>query len=282
MGYNDRYWSDREYLSDLAKKHTLQMEKEYSEEIKYSKEKSRVYGMTNNCKKPLGAIINKVVPEIQLVDCDSVSAIFKYSQGRTCVLNFASYLNPGGRFLDGSKAQEECLCHASFLYNVLKFQMDYYRWNKYSKNFSLYYDRAVYSPKITFIQDDKEIMADVLTCAAPNLTAYRKYMNQRFGGFNTPELERRIFEENAKALRARQEFVKLVAEDNLVETLILGAFGCGVFGQDANAVIINWQDIFQVSSIKRVLYAVPSDIDKDNYNIFYNKLRIDQKGKLDG
>ena len=39
---------------------------------------------------------------------------------KIAVLNFASFKNPGGMFYNGSSAQEESLCHESFLYNVLK------------------------------------------------------------------------------------------------------------------------------------------------------------------
>ena len=35
--------------------------------------------------------------------------------GRTAILNYASYKSPGGFFLEGSPAQEEALCHESIL-----------------------------------------------------------------------------------------------------------------------------------------------------------------------
>ena len=273
MSYNDRYWVDKSYRASLAKEHTFKMDAKYKDEIKYSKNKTISYGMNNNCRKPVGSLLNRVIPEIILEDCDSVAAVFKYAeQGRVCVLNFASYLNPGGRFMDGSKAQEECLCHASFLYNVLRSQLEYYRWNKYNRNNTdkraLYMDRALYSPKIKFFMGDKQVDVDVLTCAAPNLTAYGKYMHDRFGGLKFPELEQTIQEDNEKALRDRMQFIKDVAEDNGVNTLILGAFGCGVFGQDANLVAQIWKELFKISSVRLVVYAVPSEIDKDNYEIF--------------
>ena len=99
--------------------------------------------------------------KIEVVDMDSVSAIFQYAENNTAVLNFASYKNPGGMFVNGSKAQEECLCHESFLYNVLKENQNYYNWNNQHKNRALYLNRALYSPNIKFFHEDKELLEPV-------------------------------------------------------------------------------------------------------------------------
>ena len=48
-----------------------------------------------------------------------VKELFDEEKESICALNFASYKNPGGKFMDGSSAQEECLCHESILYEVL-------------------------------------------------------------------------------------------------------------------------------------------------------------------
>ena len=47
-----------------------------------------------------------------LTDMDSVSLS---DNGRTAILNYASYKSPGGFFLEGSPAQEEALCHYPIL-----------------------------------------------------------------------------------------------------------------------------------------------------------------------
>lgn len=78
---------------------------------------------------------------------DSVSCLFNLSDnGRTAILNYASYKSPGGFFLEGSPAQEEALCHESNLYPILlAFDRTYYAW----LNKALYLNRALYSSGIT-------------------------------------------------------------------------------------------------------------------------------------
>ena len=55
--------------------------------------------------------------------------------------------------MEGSSAQEECLCHTSNLYNVLKRFPKYYEWNKKHNNKALYTNRAMYSENVTFLDE---------------------------------------------------------------------------------------------------------------------------------
>ena len=45
--------------------------------------------------------------------------LFADDGGKTAFLDFASFKNPGGGFLNGSSAQEEAVCAASDLFNIL-------------------------------------------------------------------------------------------------------------------------------------------------------------------
>lgn len=47
--------------------------------------------------------------EVKIIveNIDSVSAVMRYGNPNTAVLNFSSYKNPGEIFMNGSKAQEE-------------------------------------------------------------------------------------------------------------------------------------------------------------------------------
>ena len=147
------YWQNKPLRALQANQHTEIMARQYPEEIEDSFVNSLIYSPTDTFFINL---IDKEIP-IFLAAEDSVSAIFDYYDGKTAVLNFASYKNPGGGFLSGSRAQEESLCHSSFLYNVLSRFPTYYGWNQNHLNRSLYENRAIYSPRILFENEDGDI-----------------------------------------------------------------------------------------------------------------------------
>lgn len=247
MAYIKEYWVDKEQRASVAKKHTEEMNKKYKEQIEESIKNTRIYVNAFNeyCFQ------QNYDMEIVVEDMDSVSAVLKYGGKNTAVLNFSSYKNPGGMFLKGSKAQEECLCHESFLYNVIsKFDWKFYEWNRHHMNKALYLNRGLYSPDVVFTRGDIEQTAGVITCAAPNLSASRKYC-----GISS--------EENTQALRSRIRFVLDIARYNNVKTLILGAYGCGVFGQDAKEVAGIFRECLDngYKCFDKVVFAVPNGRD---------------------
>ena len=259
------YWQNKSLRALQANQHTEIMAHQHPEEIKDSLFNSLIYSPTDTF------FVNPVDKEIPifLAAKDSVSAIFDYYEGKTAVLNFASYKNPGGGFLSGSRAQEESLCHSSFLYNVLSKFPTYYGWNQNHLNRSLYENRAIYSPRILFENEDGDtIYCDVITCAAPNITPNRKY--------NLGVTD----EENLAALDSRIHFVLDIAAENQVDTLILGAFGCGVFGQDAEDVCRIFVKYLTSSHrcFKKVIFAIPNDVHSENYDKFF-KVLTEEKEK---
>ena len=249
-----RYYPNKEERAKLARNHTKEMEDLYKDEIKDCIDETLVYNA--NSKFIEKRLNNK---QIIIVDeIDSVGAVFKYVNINeiTAVLNFASYNNPGGNFINGSKAQEECLCYESYLYNVLKGRIGYYKINHKNKNRSLYTDRALYSPNVRFTKECKDVFCDVITCAAPNKTAAQKYCNVSD-------------EENSEVLKERIEFVLKIAQDNGVDNLILGAYGCGVFGQDPLEVAKIFKEFLsgKYKCFNKVIFAIPNRLEM-NYRCF--------------
>lgn len=197
---------------------------------------------------------------IKVQDIDAVSAIFEARasnpDAKICVLNFASYKNPGGQFINGSMAQEEALCHSSFLYNVLsRFDETYYKpHRKAGATYNgLYTNTAIYLPDVLFFKQANKTKCDVLTCACPNWNAahYRETMIN-----------------NLTAVKNRIYYIKQILEEQKVNIAILGAWGCGVFKQDPAHVASYFNEVFSTSTIPSIVYAVPASNYNNNYTSF--------------
>lgn len=262
---NREYWGDRGQRSIQAGIHTATMESNYKDQITYSFANSIVYDHNAPITLPKKDDSNQI--QMEVLDMTSTDAIF-YAKGlnsssKVAVLNFASYKNPGGKFIDGSIAQEESLCHSSFLYNVLSnFDKTFYEYNRKHLNRSLYTNRAIYTPDVIFFKDDRSTACDVITCAAPNIGAASKYC-------------RVSRSENQDVLLSRCRFILDIAKSNMVDTLILGAFGCGVFRQNPYTVADTFVSLLSIYdyNFKRVIFAVPNHGHGiENYKAFCNKV----------
>ena len=139
-------------------------------------------------------------------------------------LNFASARNPGGGFLGGAQAQEETLARSSGLYLCQTAHRDFYERNRANRS-PLYLDLALFSPHVPFFRDDDgawldaPVLASVITCPAPNVSALRQ--QNRIAGAPVEE-----------TLRRRAALVLGSAAHHGVDTLVLGAWGAGVFAND--------------------------------------------------
>lgn len=254
-----RPWKNKNSNAEKARQHTQEMEARYTDKIRECVDKSIIYGPESGIVIPESESIKR---HTSLVDMDTVQAILslqKRGYGKIAALNFASYKNPGGAFIDGSMAQEEALCHDSFLYNVLREFPEYYNWNNQHKNKALYENRAIYTPDVVFIQGSLKGKADVITCACPNLRAGAKY-------------GRVTDEENLSVFTDRARFVAKIALEQHVDTIILGAWGCGVFGQNPAMVAKILVHTFTHCDIPHVKFAVPSRLDAKNYEAFEREL----------
>ena len=256
MTYIKEYWENKEkrakkavdWTQKMAKQHPTAIRNAINNTVTYL-ESYRFHDFDPN-------------PDMEIVvdDKDSVRAILneareieaEHSNKRLAVLNFSSFKNPGGMFEQGSKAQEECLCHESFLYNVLKEKMSFYENNRKNTNRALYYNRALYTPDVIFGSLNSGTTCDVITCAAPNKSAAQKYCGV-------------TAEENHKVLKSRIKFVLDIAREEEVDVLILGAYGCGVFGQNATEVANIFKEFLSTTHqcFDKVIFAIPDGKDKN-------------------
>ncbi|MEU1621185.1 TIGR02452 family protein [Streptomyces sp. NPDC005722] len=144
------------------------------------------------------------------------------------VLNFASARNPGGGYVNGAQAQEEALCRASALYTTLLTVREFYDWHRADRS-PFYSDRVIHSPGVPVFRDDHGVLLDepfeagFLTSAAPNAGVIAR---------QDPAAVERV----PAALVSRAGRVLEVAAAHGYPSLVLGAWGCGVFRNDPAAV----------------------------------------------
>ncbi|MGL6074802.1 MAG: TIGR02452 family protein [Fimbriiglobus sp.] len=131
-------------------------------------------------------------------------------------LNFASAKNPGGGFLGGAVAQEECLCRASGLYPTIQSSP------MYGVHFSergFYTHSAIYSPNVPVLRRDDGTWLEALyrcsfiTCAAVN------------AGIVPKEKSARV----RQVMKERIDVVLRLMAGHGYERIVLGAWGCEVF-----------------------------------------------------
>jgi uncharacterized protein (TIGR02452 family) len=199
---------------------------------------------------------------------------------KVCVLNFASATNPGGGVVNGSSAQEECICRCTTLYPCLNTDA---MWNAFYKPHRkaanpLYNNDCIYTPDVCVFKSDTnfpEVMpkdecwnVNILTCAAPNLREHpSNAMNPHAGDkavkITSAELEKLLTK------RIRRIFEIAVANGN--EILILGAFGCGAFRNPPQIVAKVFNTVMQdylccFDTIEYAVYHTEREI--ENYEAF--------------
>jgi len=143
------------------------------------------------------------------------------------VLNFASAKNVGGGWRKGAVAQEEAICRCSALDPCLQqFMGEFYEFHRKQKNL-MYSHRMIYSPQVPVFRNDfleltAPILCSFLTSPAVNKSNYMKRQRNK----------RKAEKEVSDTMRERIRRVLEIAAQNGHKDLILGAWGCGVFGND--------------------------------------------------
>ena len=162
-------------------------------------------------------------------------------------LNFASATQPGGGFLGGARAQEEYLCRSSALFVTIK---DSPMYEYHRDNWTPFYsDAMIYSGDVPVFRDDQHdllatpYLASFITSAAP--------LAKKVPPHEHPKLPNVIFHRIVKILS--------VAKSKGHDSLILGAWGCGAFGNDGHLVSELFHRMLTVEfagSFKEVTFAI--------------------------
>jgi uncharacterized protein (TIGR02452 family) len=144
------------------------------------------------------------------------------------VLNFASAKKPGGGFLSGARAQEESLARSSALAASLAASRMYAFHRE--RHDAMYTSWMIHTPSVPVFRDDEtgELLEEpyavsFLTAPAPNAKVVLERDASR-----AADVEREM--------RARVGRALAIAAAHGETHLVLGAWGCGVFGNDPRIV----------------------------------------------
>mgnify|MGYP001214778136 CR=1 FL=1 len=217
----------------------------------------------------------QIFPKIEVTDETTQVAAKRLVQEESCndlvLLNFASARNPGGGFINGAKAQEEDISRCSGLYPCLLTQPLYYEINRRQESL-LYTDHVIYSPKVPFFRSrNRELLEDfflasVITAPAPNAGQHIRH---------TEDSKARWLEVE-QTLKHRAGIVLAIAEENKHRTLLLGAWGCGVFGNSPAMVadvFANWLENQRfLGCFDRVVFGIyDSSQEKRTFSAFQRR-----------
>ncbi|MEH1163901.1 TIGR02452 family protein [Micromonospora sp. CPCC 205539] len=189
---------------------------------------------------------------VEVTHESTLQAAHRLGPDAACLV-FASAKNPGGGFLGGAKAQEESIARSSALYPCLLAAPEFYAFHRAQRDLR-YSDRVIYSPRVPVFRDDKGRLLDqpyrtsFLTAAAPNLGAIVR---------NQPEATHEV----PTVLVRRARRVLEVAAAHGHRTVVLGAWGCGVFRNDPATVAGAFADALRtVDCFDRVVFAIHDNL----------------------
>jgi uncharacterized protein (TIGR02452 family) len=219
-------------------------------------------------------------PIISVTRESTLEAAWRLSEENPCVLNFASAKSPGGGFLQGALAQEESIARSSALYYTLIVHPEMYEENKRTQkdNIGLYLDYAIYSPDVPVIRNDRGDWLDepyttsVVTSPAPNRGVI-------FSDPDAPDVgteERSKFfmgmeEKIVETLCKRMDQVLKIMIIEKHRTIVLGAWGCGAFGNIPLVVAQLFKDALdKYPYFDNIVFAIYDAPDSETYLAFEN------------
>jgi uncharacterized protein (TIGR02452 family) len=169
---------------------------------------------------------------------------------RPAALNFASAKHAGGGFLTGARAQEESLARSSALYACLAGNAMYDLHGR--RPDPMYTSYSIYSPDVPVFRAadgtllDEPYACSFITCPAVNAKVVLERDPSR-----RPQVR--------QAMGQRVLKVLAIAAEHGHDALVLGAWGCGVFGNDPTEIAGLFKEALESSwrgRFARVVFAV--------------------------
>ncbi|KAL2860737.1 uncharacterized protein BJX67DRAFT_329083 [Aspergillus lucknowensis] len=219
--------------------------------------------------------------QVQVINGDSFDVAVNLHNAQTtnnghtkpvCVLNLASESTRGGGFLSGAMAQEEALCYRSTLYKTLKKQF-----------YPLRMREAIYSPVVVIFRENYNNNYRMMDLIQPQLLPIVSVVS--VAAIRRPKLDDRTNPstyadpEDRQWMKEKMRVTLRVCVHNKHRDLVLGALGCGAFGNPPHEVADCWVEVLEEQEFRgwfsNIVFAVMSGRSLqgyDNFQVFHSKL----------
>jgi len=226
------------------------------------------------------------LPEIIMLQCGTVEAMRTLKEQKilqdqkAVVLVFGDSSRPGGQVENGTNAQEEAVTRRGDLKTHLESKISTYYihnagYNKKGKtpDERLGTTRILYTPGVRLFPNATDtIYVNAIVASAPDLNP-KRYGNACRGDLTNP-----WYRTSPNTVNRMANIIKgIVAVAGMTgnDIPILGAFGCGSFGNDARTVAEQFALKLKGAPFERVVFAIPPDTQTtidfqggSNFNIF--------------
>ncbi|KAL8946845.1 MAG: hypothetical protein Q9222_006810 [Ikaeria aurantiellina] len=210
------------------------------------------------------------------ISCFRTSAVSASSAPPVLVLSMANAKYAGGGWLKGAIAQEEALCYRSSLSFSLKLRF-----------YPMPNRAAIYSRTIVVIRESLARGHRLLDLSKPGEMPVVSVVSM--AAVKDPSIQRRLSDgeetyrnpNDRELMRSKIRMILRVAVAKGHRKLVLGALGCGAFGNPRREVVRLWKEVFAESEFsggwwEDVVFAI-LDHDgghdsNDNYGVFWREL----------
>jgi len=212
--------------------------------------------------------------KVRVIDSDTIDAALDIQTESTkpvAVLNMANANHAGGGWQHGALAQEEAICYRSSLARTL-----------HRKHYPIPDDAAIYSPSVMIIRDSMKNGHDLLDFRDPSQLDVISVIScaavcQPFLKKDARGQPAYRDQKDVKLMKEKMRVVLRTAIRNRHRQVVLGALGCGAFGNPRHVVASMWKEVFQEAEFhggywKDVVFAVLDTKGESNFKAFRDEL----------
>jgi len=207
--------------------------------------------------------VKNINPKISVLSESILETSCRLQLDNAVALNFANATIPGGGFELGAIAQEETICRSSYLHLTLQRHSNFYDLNKESiiNGNYFYLSNMIYSQNVLIFKNDNgDLLENPYYCSFITSPAPMRFAMENFGCAEN-ELNDKlniIFTERIRKLLK-------IAIKNGHRTIILGAWGCGAFGNDPFMVSnIFYNVLKELPYFDNIVFSIFTNTHKEN------------------